>query len=241
MALYKLAEDCNYGNMKDEMIRDRLVVGIRDSNLSERLQLDLNLTLEKAKKAIRQREAVKEQQRELTTTEANVAEVRFKSFRKKPAKTSSANHPVQTPQMNKQRHKHYNDPRQQQRSCTRCGKGAHKKESCPAKDAKCHRCGKIGHFSVCCFTKRIAEVTEGETLVHEDDVDLDSVFLNAFGDQSQPTQPQQWKIALNLNGVKHPFKIDTGAEVTAVSEATHRYIGSPVLKTPKNTLKGPTR
>lgn len=33
------------------MIRDRLVVGIRDTGLSERLQLDCKLTLEKAKKA----------------------------------------------------------------------------------------------------------------------------------------------------------------------------------------------
>ena len=35
MALYKLAEDCKYGNMKSKMIRDRLVVGIRNSSLSE--------------------------------------------------------------------------------------------------------------------------------------------------------------------------------------------------------------
>ena len=44
------------------MIRDCLVVGIRDTALSERLQLDCNLTLEKATKAIRQKEAVHEQQ-----------------------------------------------------------------------------------------------------------------------------------------------------------------------------------
>ena len=67
ISLYKLAEDCNYGELKPEMIRDRLVVGIRDTNLSERLQLDPQLTLEKAKKAIRQREAVKEQQKELSS------------------------------------------------------------------------------------------------------------------------------------------------------------------------------
>ena len=65
MELYKLAEDCEYGAMKEEMIRDRLVVGIRDTVLSERLQLDPKLTLESAKKAVRQREAVKEQQQTL--------------------------------------------------------------------------------------------------------------------------------------------------------------------------------
>ena len=44
------------------MIRDRLVVGIRDNGLSERLQMNADLTLERAMKPIRQSEAVHEQQ-----------------------------------------------------------------------------------------------------------------------------------------------------------------------------------
>ena len=61
MELYKLTESCNYDDLKDEMIRDRLVVGIRDSTLSQRMQLDAALTLETAKKMARQREAVGQQ------------------------------------------------------------------------------------------------------------------------------------------------------------------------------------
>ena len=38
------------------------MIGIRDSSLSERLQMDLELTLEKAKTVIRQRKAVYAQQ-----------------------------------------------------------------------------------------------------------------------------------------------------------------------------------
>lgn len=81
MALYNLAEDCEYGQMRSEMIRDRLVVGIRDTNLSERLQLDPQLTLETAKKAVRQREAVKEQQKELPSTNTTVNAVRASTWR----------------------------------------------------------------------------------------------------------------------------------------------------------------
>jgi len=44
MSLYSLGENCAYGDLKAEMIRDRIVVRIRDSTLSERLQLDLDLT-----------------------------------------------------------------------------------------------------------------------------------------------------------------------------------------------------
>ena len=35
LSLYILAESCKYGTFKQEMIRDRLVVGIRDRHLSE--------------------------------------------------------------------------------------------------------------------------------------------------------------------------------------------------------------
>ena len=51
-ALYSLVETCNYGTLKEEMLRDRLVVGIADAGLSERLQLDADLTIEKAKKIV---------------------------------------------------------------------------------------------------------------------------------------------------------------------------------------------
>ena len=47
--LYQPVEHCEYGELKEEMVRDRIVVGICDSALSERLQLDSELTLEKAK------------------------------------------------------------------------------------------------------------------------------------------------------------------------------------------------
>ena len=60
-ALYGLAEYCGYGNLHDEMIRDGIVVGIRDSSLAEKLQLNSELTLTKAVTLVRQVEAVKQQ------------------------------------------------------------------------------------------------------------------------------------------------------------------------------------
>lgn len=44
------------------MVRDRLVVGLRDKALSQDLQMDPDLTLEKAKTFSCQREAIREQQ-----------------------------------------------------------------------------------------------------------------------------------------------------------------------------------
>ena len=44
--LHALAEHCDYKDLHDEMIRDRIVVGLKDAPLSEKLQLDSKLTLE---------------------------------------------------------------------------------------------------------------------------------------------------------------------------------------------------
>ena len=52
MELFKLVEYCEYGALRDQMVRDRTVMGIKDSSLSEQLQLDANLTLDSAMKCV---------------------------------------------------------------------------------------------------------------------------------------------------------------------------------------------
>ena len=36
--LHRLADDCSYHSLKDELIRDRIVVGVRDDELSNTMQ-----------------------------------------------------------------------------------------------------------------------------------------------------------------------------------------------------------
>ena len=59
--LYHLAEFCEYGTLKDEMIRDRLVVGLKSDKHSEKRQKNSGLTLEQAVQQARQSENVKKQ------------------------------------------------------------------------------------------------------------------------------------------------------------------------------------
>lgn len=64
-ALRTLADRCDYGEMKERMILDRFVVGLRDTKLSEALQMDAALNLETALSRTRTKEAVQQQQQEL--------------------------------------------------------------------------------------------------------------------------------------------------------------------------------
>ena len=56
------------------MIRDRIVVGLKDANLSQKLQLDFELTFKKAHDIVRETEAVKKQQTELRS---NMVQLQF--------------------------------------------------------------------------------------------------------------------------------------------------------------------
>ena len=60
--LYCLSEYCEYDTLREDMIRDRIVVGLKDVKLSERLQLKADLTLKQAIDIARQNESVKRQQ-----------------------------------------------------------------------------------------------------------------------------------------------------------------------------------
>ncbi|UYV78865.1 hypothetical protein LAZ67_17000043 [Cordylochernes scorpioides] len=147
--LYVLAETCSYGILKEEMIRDRLVVGVKNFNLSEKLQLESELTLEKAIQIVRQSESVKNQQKEIRqdTENRNVDVIdrkggrngtNFQKTRMKGTKTYNSNFP-KNPQGWSSNEK---------RKCLRCGYyPGHSKEQCPARDAICNKCRKKGHFA----------------------------------------------------------------------------------------------
>ena len=59
--LYELAEHCEFGPKRDGQIRDRIVIGILDKSLSQKLQMKSDLNLDMAIQMARQSEQVKVQ------------------------------------------------------------------------------------------------------------------------------------------------------------------------------------
>ena len=216
-ALYALAEHCGYGDLHDEMIRDRIVVGIRNNALSEKMQLDSELTLSKAIAQVRQSEAVKQQQPLLRGQhDAPVGAV--KRGRGGPNKGNKPN-TDNTGTAHKQR-------------CTRCGRNpTHNRAVCPARDKTCDNCGKKGHFKAVCRSK--AGVGGVDTTPEK----TDSAFMGTVN--GVDTKDNPWAVDLTLQGKPTTLHIDTGAEVTVISEKLWRSIGRPELMAPDRTLRGP--
>ena len=229
-ALYGLAEHCGYGNLHDEMVRDRIVVGIRNAALSEKLQLDAELTLEKAVTYVRQSETVKQQQTLLRggNTEKPDTVIGAVQGTREPGQGSRRQRSSQWTSRG---------PTQNQCGsstvCSRCGKfPAHDREHCPAKDAICRKCSKRGHYqAVCRSPAKVGGVQAHTDSSHE-------VFLGAVETQDrEPANP--WAVTLQLNVRVIEFQIDTGAEVTVISEHAWRQISCPPLSATQCRLRGP--
>jgi len=201
--LHCLAEHCAYGNLHEEMIRDRLVVGLLDSTLSEKMQLNPDLTLEKAVTMARQSEAVHKQQDIVRGTAQDSSEsldleaLNSRKHSKRTNKSEKAAGKKPPSHVKKQQPKDDN-------KCTRCGKTPwHNRQQCPAKDAECHKCRKVGHYSALCYSSKMSEVTE-------ESVDPDETsFLGTIHSNNN----KQWLSIVSLNQTQVSFKLDTGAEV----------------------------
>lgn len=207
-ALYTLAENCSYGALHDELIRDRLVVGLRDTGLAERMQLDRDLTLEKALNMARQSEVIKRQQTDLrgeAKGEIDAVMAKHRKQKQPTPKTSFQHKNLAT------KSKASTDRQQ----CYRCGKTpAHGKWQCPAKEVTCHTCGKKGHYSKVCKSAKAVHVVESSTVCRDTPLFLGSVDAG--------TDP--WFTDLTIRSHKVRFKIDTGADVSAIPAHTYYTI-----------------
>ena len=227
MALYALSEHCDYGNMTEEMIRDRFVVGIRDTALSEKLQMDPKLTLESAKKATRRREAVREQQKTLqggNRTSTDVDAVHWQR-RGRPKQRVGG----QRSERRESRAVTSRDNAQTGEKCSRCGRERHPREKCPARDAQCHNRKRKGHYSAQCHQRAVSSIQDGET--------NESAFLDTVSSGRKSV----WIVHIAIKGTDISFKLDTGAEVTAVSKQVWEALGKPALQPPRQQIFGPAK
>ncbi|KAM9409964.1 uncharacterized protein KZ484_002057 isoform 1-T2 [Pholidichthys leucotaenia] len=127
-ALFEMSEHCDFGVKRDEHIRDRIVVGILDKELSRKLQMMADLTLAQTIQTVRQYEEVVLQVHQQGEAHATVQEIQGKAAGRgrspfKPRKGKSGE--------------------QKDSWCGRCGKLKHRDpEKCPAMKSTCNKCKK---------------------------------------------------------------------------------------------------
>ncbi|UYV70297.1 hypothetical protein LAZ67_7002451 [Cordylochernes scorpioides] len=209
-SLYKLADSCEFEGLHEQLIRDRIVVGVRNKALSERMQLDSELTLEKAVKMVRQQEAVRQQQVDLQrpSTSQKVNQVKFNSKKRSPKQQEQPSRKKEKSAKTRSR-------------CPKCGGFTHREgQACRAEGQRCYLCSKTGHFANCCPDKQ-AKTAEFKAVSELDEeigflLEVSAAEDSSNLDDDEGECRRRWTAEIQVNGKQVKFKLDSQADVTCV-------------------------
>jgi hypothetical protein len=205
--LCKLADSCEYRDFREQLIRDRIVVGVADRRLSERLQLLDGLDYKKAVEIARSYETVQKQNQMLRSEVAGAGTV----VNRVQGKTKA------------RKRKNFFTPWK----CFGCGnEKMHKKEECPARNSKCNKCAKEGHWAKVCKSKRTdgsSEKIKPKSAVRqvEDDSRADPFFVATVSQSQTPTDELR-RAKVTVDNVAINFQLDPGADVTIITDSIYK-------------------
>ncbi|XP_072395253.1 uncharacterized protein [Diabrotica undecimpunctata] len=140
--LRKLAKNCEFGDVLDSMIRDRLVLGTINKDLQEKMLQNHELTLQKFKEV-------------QSSQTLNVYSVKGGNGNQTARGKASNNN------FNTGRSKRWEQEENSRKSgqCRKCGRD-HEFRRCPAFGKMCNKCLYYNHFAKMCNNRIIREVQE---------------------------------------------------------------------------------
>ena len=231
-SLYELSEHANFPN-RQEAIRDRFVLGVSSVELSEKLQLEPNLDLDKAVKLARQFESVKLQLGVQRTEKVQAVGASGGRGRNKGRGGNFRGRGGASAGASAKRVVHKQSKSGQ---CGRCGGNPHPENKCPAIRRSCNGCGAVGHYVRFCTSKGVKAVNA------EDSSDSDEFFLSSVKsnqNEKATNHSKAWTTDIQLAGRAVRFKIDTGADVTVMPTSVYETLNPrPSLSKSRVILQG---
>ncbi|XP_064646909.1 uncharacterized protein LOC135499855 [Lineus longissimus] len=172
--LKQLIKDCEFGDaLRDSLLRDRVVCGIRDETTREKLLQTEDLTLEKCVNTCRISESSANQLKTLTDTKEKDVDAVGRSFQNSTAYGRGSH------DRSRNKHRGTFDKRSQSEKCGNCDGQAHADYTqCPAYGKECGYCRRMNHFKASCRTlarsekQRVRPQAPSSSSIH--DVTLES-------------------------------------------------------------------
>ena len=236
-ALKSLAATCDFGGKLEEMLRDKLVMGLKEESTQRVLLTEKNLTFARAVEIAVAREAAEKDAREFSQkTNSHTREV---NAIKSTSKSGSMPKPL-FKQGGKEKSKETFQGKPI-KPCSGCGK-SHWKSDCPFKSAECYLCKKKGHLAKVCFSKksnttRTTPMSKNVGLVEPSDnnsriPEPNEYIFTVDSDDKKELDPP-YLVNLMLNDVSDvEFQLDSGAGPTLMSEIEYQRIfpnGNPKI------------
>ena len=220
-ALRRLAEHCNFGDSLNDMLRDRLVVGIQDERIQRRLLSDGDVEFQKAF-AVSQAMELAAKNAEHLQQQGSINPSIHESS------SSAVKEPKSLPEQIVQVVKG-----QKSIPCYRCGNSGHSPAKCRFKTTTCHKCKKVCHIARACKTKGLQSPFHRATfLVSQDDSseDEDPEAAIQYVTETEEvlhtlaTKEKPWISRLKVEGKSLDMELDTGASVSLISEVTYKEL-----------------
>ena len=221
--LRRLATHCQFSENLDDALRDRLVCGLKPAleGAQKKLLGIKDLTLQKAVEVAAGFESVEKSSKEIREQPDPQVDVHLvKEFCKKE---------VQPPRYN---------------LCFHCGRAGHSPSKCRFKNLSCHNCGRTGHIAVACRAGsgkvtqrggRKAQVCQLDDVPEDSSPPLEDE-LGEFNIDVVSTKSPPIKVSLELNGQDIDMIVDTGAEVTIITEEVMQSLDGVSLEDTDITL-----
>ena len=203
---------CNYREMTNELLRDRLVCGIKEDSIREVLLQTRNLTLPEAIDICKSAEIASTQLKSMADLEKQESKVHV--IRKKLRKVS---HKEEVKVLNEQTRKKSQCSYCEQMHC----KGRNQRS---AYGQKCQLSNKYNHFASVCKS-RAAKVY---SVTKDQDSDEDSITtVSVLSNQSESSQilkvseqiPSKLYATVYVEGQEVRFQLDTGASCNVISQS----------------------
>ncbi|XP_067939953.1 uncharacterized protein [Watersipora subatra] len=216
--LRALGDRCSYnyrsaaGNTEgdspyNEMLRDRIVLGVKDDTVRKKLISHGNtLTLAQAVRIFRSDEVTSSVMQSVGKSGSGTIGVDAVS---RTLKKTQEQKPGLSPPIHEERNLPvYNQRYGGQSRCSRCGREpSHPRRDCSARDAECRKCRKVGHYQKQCRSRTIQEVIETPgDLLFKGEFRIGQLTVDA------------WKAEIEVNGHNTSFKLDTRADGTVISD-----------------------
>ena len=248
------SKTCEFGTLCDSLIKDRIVCGVLSEQIRGRLLRDGDLDLKKAIDICRASEASEAQAKSLQeATESRKEEVCYV----KQGRPNSEQKKYQKSQYRgRNPNSTFSKDAQNSKRCFYCGKEPHDRKICPARNSTCRSCSTNGHWAVVCRKKSGPSVgsVEADNDIQEaysdnflgsvqqepKDLFLGSVASEDFLNSVEAIVKKDWHVTLLVGNTRIKFKVDTGADVTVISDTLYQsQFSKDLLKQSKRTLRGP--
>ncbi|XP_049269009.1 uncharacterized protein LOC119382232 [Rhipicephalus sanguineus] len=199
---------CNFGELKNSMVRDPLVCGTKDSKLRARLLREGNLTLEKAIEYCKTAEIVESQNQTWEHSEAQLNAVRKKQREPK------------------------SSPKKESMYCGR----KHPPRTCPAWGKTCGVCHKKSHFAACCKARKSVQQVDYHNAPQEQTEESDDEFQVLVVSVNDVSRNSEWVIATKLANHDTKLKVDTGAQANLLPHSLVLKLGKTATTRPSATV-----